>query len=1015
MRLTNACLKKPLVVFIITLALFFIGVFSLRYIPMDLVPLPTSQSVNIEVDYAGASPSIIENQITKKLVTAIQSLPHIDSIDAKSLSGVSKVSIQLAPINKLESIKVFTAISQAVSTTSLPSQAEKPILTQGDSESSLISFILYSDTGTPLQLYNYYQSHLKLKIKKIQGVSRVDLTSDITNPVVRIKLNPEKMQQYNLNVLAVKNTLEAQNQNYPLGNLALDQHSYMISINAKTSSLPAIEDMVVGMSGDAKNANGHIVHLKDIADVSYENQDIVAKDKVLFGKHNALSVTLVAEGQADPINVSKSVTSMLHNEQKTLPPGMHLKVYQNSGELVQSSIDEVLWTIALTALLVAIICFAFLGRCSSTFIPIITIPICLAGTLLFLALFGFSINLFTLLAMVIAIGIVVDDAIVMVEHITVNLEKGMPLYKAVSEGAKDIALTIIGITLTLCVVYIPTLFMSGFFAIWYQQFTVTLAMCVLISGVLALTLSPVMCRYLLTDHKLNRYQQVFNKTFDSIVACYQRLLTFILKRKKTALLVIASFIACGLLAAMQLPKDIMAKDPNTFVNFQINADVNDTPKLLADKIQRALSPFLAHDKRINLRYTSTSTDKESGKLTGKYQLSLYPRYLKQAPHIAELANQYLQKHTHLDGSASVGRFFQFGSDSDISIAVLGDTSSEALTKAQRLLSLLKKNPMFLSVDLDSAPVKPQYSVQVDSERALQAGLSEADIRNSLQLLLNGNKLSNKMSIAGQSVPIVVQVDNHYRQSLDGLQYLTIKNKENKTLRLKDYIHISFHPEPMVLQSLNGYASTQININLAKGYSMSNALEVINQTVAQKAPGTMYQYVGSVKEYFQNNKNAIIAFVLGIVGVYLILALLFNSLMDPFIILFTVPFSLIGGALSLYLVGGTINIVTTIALITLVGLITKHGVLVVQFANQERSRGLSRWQAILNASANRFRPIMMTTLAMMMGSLPLVFAQGQGYLMREQLGLVLFSGLIVGTLFSLFIVPLVYLLLTPRSK
>ncbi len=369
----------------------------------------------------------------------------------------------------------------------------------------------------------------------------------------------------------------------------------------------------------------------------------------------------------------------------------------------------------------------------------------------------------------------------------------------------------------------------------------------------------------------------------------------------------------------------------------------------------------------------------------------------------------------LNAAAKADQFFNFGGQGDISFIVQDKSIGKTLDKAHLIADELRKKPMFLNIDVAAAPIQPQYVIKINTAKVERAGVSQVDLRRILSIYLAGGKLPNDIMINGQSVPIYMQLSPYYLHNINNLQLLTIRNNNGKVLPITNFIDLQLVAKPTVILTTNNIPRVEVDITLAKSFSISDAIPIIDQVISNKAPGIIYQYVGAVRDYFINNRNALIAFVFGVLMVYLVLALLFNSLLDPFIILFTVPFSLIGGALSLYFINGTVNIVSSIALITLVGLITKHGVLVVQFANAEVSKGKSIKEAVLSSAASRFRPIMMTTLAMVAGALPLIFAVGMGYKMRMQLGVVLATGLLIGTLFSLFIVPLVYLEMKKVAK
>ena len=1003
MRLIDFCLKKPLVVCIFAMAIFIIGFFCMRQMSLTMLPLPEARAIQVNVTYVGASPSTVQNEITSKLVNALQSIEDVDLISANSKAGSSRINISFASLSGLQAIQRLSEINQVVSSTPLPSGANQPVVTRFSGRNGLFDFFIASKTATPLELLDYYNAKLKMPLKKIEGVSLVEVMADIQSSVVRIKVDPRKVAQYNLSLSDIKDTLNSVNQSLPAGSLAITGHNYLINIAAKTDSLPSIANIIIGQAR-------RIIRVKDIASISYEDVNIVPLTRSRLNGQHVIGVELDSTGSSDPIRITQQVKNLLNKARASLPPGMKIIESYNSGELIHNAIMDVFVTILIAAFLVIVICLLFLGRFRNTLIPIVTIPICLSGAFIFLSLFSFSINMFTLLAMVVAIGLVVDDAIVVVEHITIYVEQGMRLDQAVVRGSKEIAVTIIGITLTLVAVYLPTLFMTNVFAIWYQQFTVTLAVCVLLSGLLALTLAPLMCHYLLTADAPNRYQVSFQQKLNRVIAGYHYLLEHVLTYKKTALLLTAMLIAGGIYYCLLIPKSILPKDPTISVLATVHPAPGDTVDTLMIRMQKAFANFRVNDKRIFERYMTASIDPDTGVLTGSFRAFSALPYVKEIPELTEQMNHYIKTKTKLNASAVLHEMFTFGSNGDIALLIQDSNEQRALHAAKKIGTALKGKPQFLSVDVGSPPIQPQYNIKINVAKAYRAGISPADLRSLLSLYLGGGKLSNDVAIGSESVPIYLQLANPYLHDPNVLQLLTIKNNQGKRLPVSDFASLKMQPQATVITTVNNRPSVAININLAKGYSISDGLPLVEQALDHQGPGVMHRYIGLVTEYIKNNKNATMVFLFGILAVYLLLTLLFNSLLDPFIILFTVPFSLIGGALSLYVINGTINIVSIIALITLVGLITKHGVLIVYFANVEQRKGLSILDAIMTASAHRFRPIMMTTLAMAAGSLPLIFATGMGYMMRMQLGVVLCAGLLIGTIFSLFIVPLVYLLL-----
>ena len=1025
MKGVNFCIQRPLIPFVFALLLLLVGIFSAFTIPLSLFPEFKNSSVSISINYSGASAVTVEKEITNKLVNTLKNINNVDTISANSQNGQSNIQINFKPMSDLEFISELSSINQAIQSAKLPNSASQPQINSASSFSSLVSVAIFSSKYTSFELANYAQENLFPALQAVPGVTKIRFDAD--SSVVRIKLNPQKLAQYGLSPTDVSKVLDDLNSSQPAGSFVINEHEFIINILSPFTSLPNIENLVITVQNPlSKNTSlegglkqitkvKKLIYLKNIASVSFESSAI---NPAAIGNYNgetAFILTAMSSKTANPFLAVNEIKKVLSEAKNTLPEGVYIKTLSDSAVTMSDSLYEVLITILVSTLLVVLICFIFLGRFRSTLIPAVTIPICLLGSIIFLSLLGFSLNMLTLLAMVLAIGLVVDDAIVVVEHISAYIEKGLSVKASVIKGTREISVTIIGITITILAVYVPIAFMQGQAAVLYQQFAAAIALCIFISGILALTLSPVMCLYLLKQSNPNKTQQLSTHVLQRSIFYYQKILTFILKYRWLTMIIFLLLILVALSGVMKLPAKVYPLEPNGSIDITLQSSPADNIDGLQRKALKIVEPFLK-DKRLQYYAVDTTADAVTGKLTADITLRYKIRYLKQLNEIVSQINHYFQgSYSNLNISARLSPFVSMSGNADFVFVLLGTNNQDQVDKqAQQVIGELKQNPIFVDVDNNITGRQIQFELDVNVVKAEQLGISQQDIKAFLSTYLGGSQLKNELQIKGQNVPIIVQLDTKYLKDPKSLALLQIKSNTGKWYNIGSFVSLKTVAARPFIVTINGLPSVQISANISKGYSLKNAIEMVDELLPRIVPNLQYEYQQDAKTYLENTNSSIWVFVFGIIIIYLTLMILFNSFIDPFIILLTVPFSVVGGALSLYLVDGSFNVFSIIGLITLVGLITKHGVLIVQFANHQMAEGKSVFEAIHFATEHRFRPILMTTFAMMLGAIPLVFAGGLGYAAHQNLGIVIVFGLIVGTFFSLFVVPIVYTLLK-RSK
>lgn len=960
--------------------------------------------MNIQFNYPGANAQTVQSQVTEKVVNALKSVSNIEQLSANSQTGVSRIYLKLTSMKTDELLKTQIKIIQAISSVHLPSAVPQPVISQAAGRMGLVAYVVSSDKMTPFEINNFIESTLNTKFSSIPGVSTNFISS---NPVVKIKLMPEKLAEYHLNASDITSRIDESYQSNPLGALYLNDQAYQLSFEQNINSLYRLENLVVGYIG--QQSIGRPIFLRDIASIQFEPQSIVPTQFSSYNGRTSSTISLYTTTSVNPFTAFSETEQYVTQLKKSLPESTKIFSIFNSAKIMKSSFYEVAVTVGISSLLVLLIALLFLGHLRTTLIPVATIPICLLGTVAFLNLMGFTVTIFTLLAMVVSVGLVVDDAIVVVENITRYIEKGMKKQEAILHGTSEITLTIIAITLTLLAVYLPITFIHGAFITLIKAFAVPLSAAVFISGIISLTLTPIICTFLLSEEKENKCHQQFNTVFHNIIDCYQVALRWILDRSKLSIVTIICLIIIGAYFSFLLPKTFFPNDPAGFATINIVGNPEDTVESLKNKTKQ-FEKF--YDNKYTQYYSvQIQPDPMTNILTAHINIHYKLKYLKRNPMMVDQINAFI-KDNHIDNAnASMNKFLNWGTGPDIQFYTFSDNIHEEDQLVTQLTKLMKQSKIFSMVINNIGQPHKELAFDVDSIKAANLGIYKSQISQLLSTYYGGYTLNNNFNIAGLSVPVVISLDNHDLENPESLQKLQILSpKTSQYYPLSDFVSLKMVAKPIAISTFNNQPSVMIIANLAKEYSMSDAIPVINNLISEYVPALHYQYTGNAEDYLQGNAQSTIIVIFGILSVYFLLTILFGSFLDPFIIMLTVPFSIIGGMLSLYLVHGEINVYSTIALITLIGLITKHGVLIVKFANQECEKGSQVINAILTATHHRFRPIIMTTLAMTLGALPLLLSAQYMYVGRENLGAVLIGGLMIGTFFSLFIVPLVYMLL-----
>lgn len=1009
MKFTDIFIKRPVLATVISLLIFLLGLRAIYDLPLQQFPKLENTTITVNTSYPGASPDVMQGFITSIIEKSIASADGVDYMTGESTQGSSSITVHVK-LN-FNPNAAFTNVMAAVAQVQgqLPQAAEKPVLTKSSGSDIGLMYIGFSSTNmTPEQITDYVSRVVQPRLQTVSGVAKADILGGSTF-AMRIWLNPQKMAALGISPSDVVTALRANNYQTAAGTTKGSYVTFNINALTDLHNPQEFKEMVI------KAENGTLIRLQDIAKVELGAQSY--DSSVIFNGKKAVFIGISPTSEANPLTVIKGVRAVLPEIEKSFPNGLSATIVYDASAYIKASIKEVIKTILEATLIVIIVIFLFLGSFRSVLIPVVTIPLSLIGVCTLMLALGYSINLLTLLAMVLAIGLVVDDAIVVVENIYRHIEKGTTPLQAALQGAREIAVPVIAMTITLAAVYAPIGFMGGLTGALFKEFAFTLACTVIISGVIALTLSPMMCSKTLNANISNQKLVHFiDNAFEKLKNFYAHRLHNLLDFRPAVLLFAATVLAsCYFLYANtqqelaptedQSVLFLMAKSPQ-----YANIDYAESYDKEYDKMFRSFPEMQDYFVINGSSNVNTIVAGDMLKPWGERKRSQQ----KILPLLQEKANKIagLQVFAMSMPALPVG-----GDMIPIQFVITSTSSYELLYHiSQKIADAATKSGLFMFASNSLKFDKPELTVAVERGKAAELGISMQDIGNALAVGLGGN-YSNLFSMQGKSYQVIPQVSRQFRLNPEDISQIYVKTSSGQMVPLSTVVSLSAKAEPSALTEFQQQNSATIQGMMMPGKTMGDALTFLKEQANKMLPkGMGYDYAGQSRQYIQEGSALIFAFFFAIVVIYLVLAAQFESFSDPLIVLISVPMSICGALIPLNLGLATINIYTQIGLITLIGLISKHGILMVDFANKiQQTEGLNIRDAIEKAASIRLRPILMTTAAMILGVMPLVIAQGAGAASRFDIGLVIATGMLIGTLFTLFVVPTMYTYIAKKHE
>lgn len=1007
MKISEICIERPVFATVLSLVVMLLGLVSYDRLSVREYPKIDEPVVTVTSDYRGASADIIESQVTKPLEDSLAGIEGVEVITSISRAERSQISVRFKLEREPDSAAADVRDRVSRARNRLPDEVDEPVIAKVEADANPVIWLAFSsEKHSPLEVTDVANRFVKPKLQTLPGAADVRIYGE-RKFAMRIWLDKQRLAAYRLTPADVEDALRRQNVEVPAGRIESIEREFSV---VATTDLRTTEDFEAVV---LRNVDGYPVRIRDVARV--EIGAAAERTSVRFKGRSAVALGVIKQATANPLELSKALRSALPKISEELPDGMRVDISYDSSVFIDRSIKSVFTTIGEAIILVLAIIFFFLRNLRATLIPLVTIPVSLIGAFAIMFVLGFSINTLTLLALVLAIGLVVDDAIVVLENIYRHIEEGMPRREAAFKGAKEIGFAVVAMTLTLAAVYAPVAFMTGRTGKLFIEFALTLAGAVLVSGFVALTLSPMMCSVLLKhEEKHSKGFTLIENFLTRLNSGYRRVLTAALERRWMVLLGFVVIAASCVVLLKALKSELAPVEDRGVILGVFNGPDGATLDY-TEKYARQLEAIYSQTPDIE-RYFVVSGNPTVNQGISFVGLNDWSERDRRS---TEIAKALFPKFSAVPGvmafpvtPPSLG---QSPRERPINFVIVTSAPYEELQQVtQQFLAELAKNPGLTNVDTDLKLNKPELSVVVRRDKASDLGIPIDTIGRTLETFLGGRQVT-RFKRDGEQYDVIVQVADVDRRSPDDIRDIYVRAADGSMISLDNLLDVKETIAPRELNHFGQRRAVTITANLAPSYTMGEALQAMDGIAAQVLkPGYAVDYNGQTREFRQSSSSLAITFALALAFIYLVLAAQFESFRDPFIIMLTVPLSMAGALFALWATNGTLNVYSQIGLVTLVGLITKHGILIVEFANQLQEKGLAIREAVIQAAELRLRPILMTTGAMVLGAVPLALATGAGAESRQQIGWVIVGGLLLGTFLTLFVVPAVYTLLAAKK-
>ncbi|MFT6906036.1 MAG: multidrug efflux pump [Oleiphilaceae bacterium] len=1021
MIITDVSIKRPVFATVISLVLIAFGLVAYERLSLREYPDIDPPIVTVEVNYPGAPANIVETRVTRLIEERISGIEGIAFIESKSEDGESKVTIEFSIDRDIDSAANDVRDRISGITDNLPEEADPPEVQKVDSNDDVIIWQnLVSEEMTVPELTDYAQRFLVDQYSTLDGVARVRIGGGLSY-AMRIWLDRQELAARQLSVSDVENALRRENIELPAGVLESDERLFRARIERNFKEPDDFKQLVLAESAD-KDGNGYLVRLGDVARVALG----VVEDRTFFRGNEVpmVGIGVIRQSTANTIDVSTEVKALTAKLNQSLPNGMSIEQSFNAAVFIEASISEVYKTLFIAIGCVILVMYVFLGSVRSMLIPALTVPVSLIASFIAIYALGFSINLLTLLALVLAIGLVVDDAIVMLENIVRRIQDyGETPLVAAYKGARQVGFAIIATTVVLISVFVPITFLEGDIGQLFTEFALTIAAAVALSSLVALTLSPMLASKILkkNDNNKNAFINGFDTTFKSLRNAYISLLQ---KLIKAPIIILVLFIFALASTAYIYPKIAQEFTPREdrgafflIINGPDGASFSYIEEYM-NEIEKRIMPLVDSGEIDRLLVRAPRAFGNIENFSNGIAIIILNDWANRRP-AGEIMVEVRKNLVDLPGVRAfpVMRQGLGGRTQKPLQFVLGGSTYEELAQWRDILidKINENNPGLQGLDSDYKETRPQIDIKVDYNRAADLGVNIQEIGRTLETMMGGRRVTTFLD-RGEEYDVIIEGKREDQSSFSDIQNIYVQSsRTNALIPISNLVSIKEYGAAETLSRFNRIRAITLEANLAEGYGLGEALEYMEALVKEHLPEeAVIDYKGQSRDFISSGGSIIFVFALGLLVVFLVLAAQFESWIHPFVIMLTVPLAIAGGLLGLYFTGLSLNIYSQIGLIMLVGLAAKNGILIVEFANQLRDEGMEFGRAILEASEVRFRPILMTGFTTIAGSIPLVLSSGAGSETRIVIGVVVLTGVFAATLFTLFVVPVAYSLLARKT-
>ena len=1007
MTFTDLFIKRPILSIVVSLLIFLIGLSAVFSLQIRQYPKMESATINIDTAFPGATQDVMQGFVTTPIAQAIATANGIEYITSSSTQGKSHIAAKL--ILNANADRSMTEVLSKVQQVKfrLPAGAADPVITKITDGASAIQYLSFtSDTLSPSQIADFATRVAQPLITSVPGVASAQIDGGAPF-AMRIWVDPVKLAARGMTASDVVRALQSNNVQAAPGQLKGSNTAINITATTDLRNIDAFRNMLL------KTGENGEVYLKDVATVELGGQNY--DSKAISSGHQAVILSISPTPDGNPLEIVDAVNALLPGIQRVAPPGLTVKNQFDVAHFVEASISEVEHTLIEAVAIVIVVIFLFLGTFRAVIIPIVTIPLSLLGTVALMLVFGFSLNLLTLLAMVLAIGLVVDDAIVVVENIHRHIEEGLAPIQAAIKGAREIVGPVIAMTITLAAVYAPIGLMGGLTGALFREFAFTLAGSVIVSGVVALTLSPMMSGRLLHSKMTEgRLAQGVEHVMERVTSLYVRLLNITIHSRTAVLIAGAVFLGAIVVFFTSAARELAPQEDMGYVFVQTKApqyaNVDYTAKYSSEveQIFHTLPEF--KDSFFGIGGSNGANIGFGGVILKEWE--------ERERGASEIQSEIAARTGGVTGVYSAA--FQ---PSPLPAGSAGLPVQMVIRSADDFSSIYKtmegiknaawRSGLFAFVDSDLAFDSPEAHISVDRAKAGELGISMSEIADTLAVMVGENYI-NRFNWFDRSYDVIAQAPEDKRLTPDNLGQFYVRTGSGALVPLSTVVKVEMRPQPNALPQFNQMNAATLSAVLLPGVTMGQAVDFLKSQPLP--PGMSVDWLSNSRQYVKEGNQLTISFGFALIVIYLVLAAQFESFRDPLVILVTVPLAVCGALVPLYLGFATLNIYTQIGLVTLIGLISKHGILMVSFANDmQRANGWGRHEAILHSAAVRMRPVLMTTAAMVAGLVPLLFAEGAGAASRFAIGIVVVMGMLVGTMFTLFVLPTMYTLLAVRHN